>query len=135
MSNHVHLIVSSRNNDLSGILRDFKKFTAKRIIEAIKENEHESRKEWMLDIFKKSGSHNSRNIYFQFWQQDNHPVELFSAKFMEQKLDYIHFNPVEAGWVENPSDYLYSSARDYEQNQKGMIDIVLLWLSWVVNSG
>jgi putative transposase len=52
MSNHIHLIASTKNNDLSNILRDFKKFTSKQIIKAIQDNQHESRREWMLDIFK-----------------------------------------------------------------------------------
>ena len=51
MSNHVHLVVSAKNNDTSDILRDFKKFTSKQIIKAIEENPGESRKEWMLKIF------------------------------------------------------------------------------------
>jgi putative transposase len=52
MSNHVHLIVSVKNENLSDILRDFKKFTSKQVIAAITKNENESRKEWMLAIFK-----------------------------------------------------------------------------------
>src|SRR5687767_15447396 len=55
MSNHVHMISSAINNDLSDILRDFKKFTSKEIVKAIKNNKHESRREWMLKIFKESG--------------------------------------------------------------------------------
>jgi putative transposase len=46
MSNHLHLILSSKENDLSGLLRDFKNFTSKEIIRAIKDNPGESRKEW-----------------------------------------------------------------------------------------
>jgi hypothetical protein len=46
-------------------------------------------------------------------QQDNHPIELFDHKILHQKLDYVHYNPVVAGIVEKPEDYLYSSARDY----------------------
>ena len=61
MSNHVHLIISSETNNLSDILRDFKKFTSKAIIEAIQNSKEESRKNWMLWIFKKAGEKNSRN--------------------------------------------------------------------------
>jgi REP element-mobilizing transposase RayT len=61
MSNHLHLIVSAKNHDLSDVLRDFKKFTSKQIIQAIKENEHESRREWMLRIFREECEKNSRN--------------------------------------------------------------------------
>jgi REP element-mobilizing transposase RayT len=76
MSNHVHLIASARNENLSDILRDFKKFTSKRIISVIEKNEHESRKDWMLEIFLEQGSENVRNRTYQFWRQDNQPHEL-----------------------------------------------------------
>lgn len=127
MSNHVHLIVSARNNDTSNILRDFKKFTAKEIIKAINNHAGESRRGWMLDIFKQLGEQNSRNTTYQFWRQDNHPMELFSARFTSQKLEYIHNNPVEAGIVLRAEDYVYSSARDYfEGKQVGLMKIEFL---------
>jgi hypothetical protein len=78
--------------DLSGTLRDFKKFTGKKIIEAIIPNEHESRKEWMIPIFKEAGKQNSRNTDCQFWRQDNQPKECYSPGFTIQKLNYIHNN-------------------------------------------
>ena len=105
MSNHVHLGVAAANNDRSEIRRDFKKFTAKEIIRAIRENRSESRKEWMLAIFTRMGESNSRNMRYQFWRQDNQPKVLFSQKFTQQKLDYVHNNPVEAGIVERAADY------------------------------
>jgi REP element-mobilizing transposase RayT len=69
MSNHLHLIVSAKDSNLSDILRDFKKFTSKQIITAIENNPGESRKEWMLNIFRQQGSKNSRNSEYQFWRQ------------------------------------------------------------------
>ncbi|MGB1315009.1 MAG: REP-associated tyrosine transposase, partial [Chitinophagales bacterium] len=94
MSNHIHLIVRSTTGDLSGTLRDFKKFTSKAIIKAINENQTESRRNWMLWIFKSAGEKNSRNQTYQFWQQNNQPKELLSNKFIDQKIDYIHNNPI-----------------------------------------
>jgi REP element-mobilizing transposase RayT len=127
MSNHVHLIASAKNHDLSDILRDFKKFTSKKIITAIKENIQESRKDWMLTIFKEQGTSNSRNRNYQFWRQDNQPKELYAPEFTVQKLNYIHNNPVEAGLVEKPEDYLYSSARNYKYgNSSGLLPVVFL---------
>src|SRR5215203_5132043 len=78
MSNHLHLMVSAKYENLSDILRDFKKFTSKQIIEAIIENKQESRRHWMLKIFQEEGSNNSRNKTYQFWRQDNQPEELYS---------------------------------------------------------
>ncbi|MEI9945513.1 MAG: transposase [Chitinophagaceae bacterium] len=127
MSNHLHLIISARDNNLSDLLRDFKKFTSKQVIKAIAENKQESRREWLLSIFKKAGEENSRNTTYQFWRQDNQPKELFSPAFIFQKLNYIHNNPVEAGIVDNPEEYLYSSARDYKQTRKcGLLDVAFI---------
>jgi hypothetical protein len=59
------------------------------------------------------------------WQQQNKPIELFTFAVIKQKLDYIHNNPVEAGFVANAADCIYSSAIDYAGG-KGLIDINLL---------
>lgn len=126
MSNHLHGIASAKNKDLSDIIRDFKKFTSKEIIKAIENNAKESRKKWMLDIFRAEGAKNSRNKDFQFWRQDNRPEELYSSSFIFQKIHYIHNNPVAAGIVEKPEEYLYSSARDYILGKKcGLLDVIL----------
>ena len=127
MSNHLHLVVSAVNNDTSDILRDFKKFTSKQIIKAIQDHPGESRKEWMLKIFNEAGIANSRNKEYQFWRQDNHPIELYSAAFTKQKIDYIHENPVMAGIVDKAEEYLYSSARDYYNGKNcGLLVVELL---------
>ena len=127
MSNHLHLVISAKNNDLSDILRDFKKFTSKKIISTIETNQYESRTEWMLRIFREEGEQNIRNKTYQFWRQDNQPQELYSAAFIFQKINYIHNNPVEAGIADKPEEYLYSSARDYFHTRKcGLLDVVFL---------
>ena len=112
MSNHIHMIIQSDEGKLSDLIRDFKKFTAKTILEKI-QNEPESRREWMLDRFKLATETHSRNKNYQFWQYGNHPEEIYSNKFMWSKLDYIHLNPVRAGIVEKASQYIYSSASNY----------------------
>ncbi len=88
----------------------------------IRENPEESRKNWMLWLFKEAGKKNSNNKNYQFWRQDNHPIELSTNQLMDQKLAYIHNNPVEAGIVDEPESYLYSSARDYD-GRRGLIKI------------
>lgn len=112
MSNHIHLIIQAKNNNLSDLIRDFKKFTAKTILKEIKSS-NESRREWMLERFKKATKTHSRNKTYQFWQYGNHPKEVFTEKFLWSKIDYIHQNPVRAGIVENVVDYVYSSASNY----------------------
>ncbi|KFF19114.1 REP-associated tyrosine transposase [Flavobacterium hydatis] len=112
MSNHIHMIVQSGNGELSDLLRDFKKFTATKIIGKIK-SEPESRREWMLERFKLATESHSRNKNYQFWQYGSHPEEIYSNKFMWSKLNYIHLNPVRGGIVEKASHYIYSSASNY----------------------
>ena len=112
MSNHIHMIIQSNDGKLSDLLRDFKKFTAKTILEKI-QSEPESRREWMLERFKLATETHSRNKNYQFWQYGNHAEEIFTEQFLWSKLDYIHMNPVRAGIVIKMDDYLYSSASNY----------------------
>jgi putative transposase len=114
MTNHVHLIVSVNEGcSISTFVRDCKKFTATQILKEIEENGTESRREWMLHQFKYYASRHSRNERHQLWEHDNHYIELSSPDFMQQKINYIHQNPVKAGWVYRPEDYVYSSAANY----------------------
>jgi hypothetical protein len=106
-------------------LRDLKKFTSKRLIEAIENNPAESRKEWMMSIFRNAGQKKSNNKDYQFWQQDNHPIELFSPLVTFQKIDYVHNNPLAAGIVSESEHYLHSSARDYA-GIKGILNVEIL---------
>ncbi|MEO9964491.1 MAG: transposase [Reichenbachiella sp.] len=123
MTNHLHLIISSKEGiKQEDIIRDFKKHTSKQLLKMIESNAKESRKNWMLWIFKKAGERNNNNKNFQFWRQDNHPIELSTNQMMEQRLDYLHNNPVEAGIVDEPEHYLYSSARDYS-GKKGLLKV------------
>jgi REP element-mobilizing transposase RayT len=114
MTNHMHLVFRSINGQKPELLLgDFKRFTSKTLVSAIKENPRESRKEWLLERFKQAGAESSNVTNYQFWQHNNHPIELWSNKVIFEKINYIHNNPVEEGFVSNPQDYVYSSARDY----------------------
>ncbi|MEX0966715.1 MAG: hypothetical protein WD077_05720 [Bacteroidia bacterium] len=62
---------------------------------------------------KRAGKKEKHNKGFQFWQQHNNPIQLITNDMMQQKLDYIHENPVKAGFVAEPHHCLYSSALDY----------------------
>jgi putative transposase len=125
MTNHIHLIASAKEESrLSDVLRDFKKFTNKAIIQAIQQ-EQESRRHWLLDRFAFAGTQDAKIKVFKFWQDGNEAKEIHTNAFLEQKLAYIHQNPVRAEIVSEPEDYLYSSARDYAGG-KGLLDIILL---------
>jgi REP element-mobilizing transposase RayT len=112
MTNHVHFIAASENGSLSNILRDFKSYTATEIMEAISKNIQESRKEWMQAQFKFYGSNSPQKQINQFWKHDNHPFYLYSNEMIDQKVNYIHNNPVEAGFVNEPYEWRLSSANE-----------------------
>lgn len=127
MSNHIHLICSTEEPfKLSDVLRDFKKHTSKQIIKSIENNTKESRKAWMLWIFKRAGEQNNRNEIYQFWQQDNHPIECTNRAILDSKLKYLHENPVRANIVKFESEYVYSSGIDYYTNENGLLEIDML---------
>lgn len=126
MNNHVHLVASAKEKyNLSDILRDLKKHTSKTLLEEIQNNDRESRRKWMMWLFESAAKRNSNNKYYQFWQQNNRPIELSSNEMMDQRLEYLHNNPVEEGIVYEPEQYVYSSATDYAGG-KGVLEIVLL---------
>ncbi len=116
MSNHCHLIVSSSKDPLSDIIRDLKKFTSKKIIESIAQNEKESRKNWLLWLLKKDG-HN------WFWELGYHGEEITSKEFLDSKIRYIHLNPVRAGIVEKEEEYLYSSCGEFYRVRKSYLEL------------
>jgi len=118
MTNHIHLIVRSNSGTLSETMRDFKKFSAKKIVEAIDQNPKESRKAWLLWLFKKKEG-------ICFWNSGFHPVEIRKSDFFNSKIDYIHFNPVRAGIVEKEEEYLLSSCGDFYGNRKGLLELAV----------
>lgn len=117
MSNHIHLIVNCNEPfQLKDTIRDFKKFTSKAMIsEIIKGNE--SRRDWLLTIFEKAGSDDPKNKTYKVWQNGNHAIELYSQKITWEKINYIHQNPVRAGFVVKAEDWLYSSAPNYAETE------------------
>ncbi len=126
MTNHVHLIFRIVNDLLpENVIGDFKRFTSKEIVRQITENPRESRKEFLLSAFKDAASKQANVQGNQFWQHDNHPIELWSPKVTQEKINYIHQNPVEAGLVYHAEDYVYSSARDYS-GEKGLLNDVIV---------
>jgi REP element-mobilizing transposase RayT len=124
MSNHLHLIARSESEfSLSDILRDFKKFTSKAIVKQIIE-ESESRRLWMLELFRKAGENLKGIKNYKVWQDGNHAEMIQSNKFFDEKLEYIHANPVKELIIERPEDYMFSSARNYA-GLSNYIEIVL----------
>lgn len=124
MSSHLHLIVSCRQNRLEDMMRDSKSFTSKAIAKQLEQG-NDSRREWMLQLFKAEASKIKRVKGYKIWQDGNHPVQLDTNKMFDDRLNYLHQNPVEAGIVNSEEEYIYSSAKDYA-NQKGLLKIELI---------
>ena len=125
MPSHLHMIISSIDEGLPSIMRDFKRHTNKELIKTIS-HINESRREWMLDMFSEVADGLQRVRKYKVWQDGNHPELLVSSKFIEQKLDYVHNNPVADEIVDEPEGYSYSSARDYYTKKKGYLDVELI---------
>jgi putative transposase len=105
MSNHIHLIWQAMFGVTpSDIQASFMKYTAQQLKRSLAKNNTEA-----LETFKV----NKYNKEYQFWKRDSLGIELFSPAVFEQKVNYIHYNPVKAGLCTNPEDYHYSSAKFY----------------------
>ncbi len=105
MSNHIHLIWQPMFGFTpTGIQSSFMKYTAQQLKRSLAKIDIEQ-----LDSFKV----NKYDREFQFWKRDSLGIELISSAVFQQKLNYIHYNPVRAGLCVNPEDYYYSSARFY----------------------
>ncbi len=128
MSNHIHLIVSAARDStgLSSLIRDFKGYTSKQITSHVETNKRESRRRWMTNLFKFHGTRNPRNKHVQFWRQDNYPSQLTDHSSISRVLHYIHYNPVKAGIVLQPKEYIYSSSKTYHNLPGSPLEVTIL---------
>ena len=116
MDNHFHLLISGEN--LSDKIRSIKRHTAKEIIEHVKRDN----KLWLLNQFKFYKKKYKKESNYQVWQEGAHPQIITTVDVAEQKMNYIHYNPVKRGLVKEPQDWKYSSAGNYYYG-KGVIEI------------
>ena len=120
MENHLHLIASSEN--LAKQISEFKSFTARKSIDYYEMNKHLS----VLESLKEGKLAHRVDRPYQFWQEGNQPKRIHDMEMMQQKIAYIHQNPVKRGYVDEPTDWRYSSARNYE-GMEGLIDVCMDW--------
>jgi putative transposase len=122
MPSHFHVICSQTDGHISKVLRSLKTFTSKRIAEIL---EKDARTEW-LNAMKSAGA--KRRAEIKVWQDEFHPEEIRSEQFFNQKLNYIHNNPVRAGHIEDPDEWKYSSAGFYYRNRESLVPIEpIMW--------
>ena len=107
MEDHIHAILQGK--DLAIKMGRFKSYTARKIIDLL-QNRKSSRRLRHFRIFKRKHKKDRRH---QFWQEGFHPKEIVGDAMMQQKIAYIHQNPVKRGYVEKPHHWRYSSARNY----------------------
>lgn len=121
MPTHVHLIARSNAGKVNEIIRDLKKFTSVQIIKLIKDDSEYVK---YLPVFSCEAFKLKRNQKYKVWQDGYHPIEMFSQKIFRDKVNYVHYNPVEAGIVNFPTEYEYSSARNYAE-MEGVLDVIV----------
>ena len=124
MLNHAHYIVSSRDSkSISDVMRDFNTFTSRKITERLK---IDGRRE-ILNSFQRAASSDGRGNRFKVWQAGYHPIGLWSDYVFNQKLNYIHDNPVRKGYVDEPDHWRFSSARNYLNGDHSVIEVECGW--------
>jgi putative transposase len=114
--NHLHLVVAGEK--LTDIIRDFKSYTAKLLIARLEQDQ----KIWVLNQFQYHKQPTKTQSDYQVWQEGFHPQQIVSEEMLHQKVNYLHHNPVRIGVVEQPEDWVYSSARDYAGG-KGLVEL------------
>ena len=118
MSNHFHLVVEGE--ELSNKLRLAKSYTARQILEVMERHGHSR---WLNKLKKYKRSY-KRGRTYQVWQEGLHPKQLKSVSMVNQKIGYIHANPVKRGYVDMDTDWRYSSAKNYA-GEEGLIQVSL----------
>ncbi len=120
LENHVHLIAAAA--DLSKEMKDFKSFTARQIIDLL-ESRHAK---VLLDQLEWHKARHKVQSRYQLWQEGSHPQAIHDREMMLQKLEYIHNNPVKRGYVDEPTHWRYSSARNCA-GLPGLIEVETDW--------
>ena len=118
MENHIHLTAGA--DDLDKEIANFKSYTAREVIDLLQA----TRQRAMLQQLKWHKRAHKKDRHYQFWQEGSHPKQIQSEAMLHQKLDYIHDNPVRRGYVDEPTHWRYSSARNYA-GEPGLIEVTL----------
>ncbi len=120
LENHLHLLAQSEQLDVD--IARFKSYTSKQLIAYLDQHQVKTILD-QLAFYKKA--HKSDRAY-QFWQEGVHPEWIQDETIMQQKIEYIHYNPVRRGYVDQPEHWRYSSARNY-LGMAGLIDVCCQW--------
>jgi REP element-mobilizing transposase RayT len=120
MPNHLHVLLHFRQmpKSLNATIGNAKRFLAYEIIKRL-----ESKKAtYLLDLLHDAVSkrENKKGQIHKVFEDSFEAKQCYSRKFINQKLNYIHSNPVSKRWqlVQDFADYEYSSASFYEKGIK-----------------
>ena len=108
MDNHIHFIASHPDN-LSQVIQNFKSYTAKKLLHRLQSDN----RNWILELMTNLKADYKTESTYQFWQEGNHPKQIQDIEMYNQKVEYIHYNPVRRGLVSNEEDWIYSSAKNF----------------------
>lgn len=132
MPSHLHAIIKPEHDSIGEIIQQFGSFTAHEILEKLREENQND----LLKLFqqKKRDERHTHSIW-----QDIQAKNIYSMNFLQQKLEYIHQNPVAKDWklAKDRTDYLYSSACYYDYGRKPIIEITHIneWLTRTPSPG
>jgi len=120
LENHLHLVAASSR--LPKDIQNFKSYTARQIVDLLS---RKSEKTLLSQLSYQKLRHKTGSDY-QVWQEGSHPKQIRDSQMMRQKIEYMHYNPVKRGYVDDPIHWRYSSARNYAGNE-GLIEVVSDW--------
>ena len=120
LENHLHLIAASAQ--LETDIHRFKSYTARAIIDWLTAQ----RVKTLLKLLAFSKIRHKKDRRYQLWQEGVHPQLIQTREMMRQKLDYIHYNPVKRGYVDEAVHWRYSSARNYA-NLPALLEVDKAW--------
>jgi putative transposase len=115
MGSHLHLVLRTREGMAPAYFeRDFKRYTTRALLKTI-EMEMDLRRDWMLQRFEEYGKSLRRLEKYTLWQNCSGPlrIENDQPRLLMDRIAHVHENPVREGIVDQPEEYLFSSARDY----------------------
>jgi len=125
MPDHVHAIVNNRTDTISDWLRRVRGNSARKILAWLREEQH------LMSLKKLALAYpQKRQHTHAVWQKDPSVIDLWSHRFVRQKLNYLHLNPVRAGLCEHPADWKWLSWRAYLPHQVGEGPIEVDWQAY-----
>ncbi len=120
LDNHFHLVCQAP--ELGKVIQSLKRHTARKIVEQIKADN----KTWILNLFAYYKKRHKKESDYQVWQEGFHPKLISSEEMLVQKIEYIHNNPVNRGYVEKPEHWRYSSARSFYSGEESLVTLTSL---------